>query len=317
MAELEHLPAPKGNFTPGPECYQKCLDWVEECELLLNGPLASKSKAVKANYVLIWAGKTGRTHIKSLNLTTEQKGDPGVLLKKFVEWTKPKSNALAAAANFRRLEQGDLSLAEYIDKATILCDQCEYPPEARDRLLRDAIVIGLRSKEAYYKCIEKGSELTLEEAIEIAQNQDATTHQVGYMRPEFKGDPLQIEIHKLQGNRQSGAKWKIQQPHRQGSNDQSYRTGFKNEKRVNLKEKVVLTVERNRHTPKVSVLRRRQSASSVGRKGTTVPFADQKVKMHVSMSCKFSLQQLLSAWTVCWMNMSQFTSTRLFITSRQ
>ena len=163
MAELEHLPAPKGNFTPGPECYQKCLDWVEECELLLNGLLASKSKAVKANYVLIWAGKTGRTHIKSLNLTTEQKGDPGVLLKKFVQWTKPKSNALAAAANFRRLEQGDLSLAEYIDKATILCDQCEYPPEARDRLLRDAIVIGLRSKEAYYKCIEKGSELTLEE----------------------------------------------------------------------------------------------------------------------------------------------------------
>ena len=82
MAELEHLPAPKGNFTPGPECYQRCLDWVEECELLLNGPLASKSKAVKANYVLIWAGKTGRTHIKSLNLTTEQKGDPSVLLKK-------------------------------------------------------------------------------------------------------------------------------------------------------------------------------------------------------------------------------------------
>ncbi|KAK2557878.1 hypothetical protein P5673_019855 [Acropora cervicornis] len=176
MGELEHLSAPKGNFTPGPECYQKCLDWVEECELLLNGSLASKSKAVKANYVLIWAGKTGRTHIKSLNLTTEQKGDPRVLLKKFVEWTKPKSNALAAAANFRRLEQGDLSLAEYIDKATILCDQCEYPPEARDPLLWDAIVIGLRSKEAYYKCIEKGSELTLEEAIEIAQNQDATTH---------------------------------------------------------------------------------------------------------------------------------------------
>lgn len=181
MAELEHLRAPKGNFTPGPEYYQKCLDWVEECELLLNGPLASKSKAVKANYVLIWAGKAGRTHIKSLNLTTEEKGDPSVLFKKFVEWTKPKSNALAAASNFCHLEQGDLSLAEYLDKATILCDQCEYPLEARNRLLLDATVIGLRSKEAYYKCIENGSELTLEEAIEIAQNQDATTHQVGYM----------------------------------------------------------------------------------------------------------------------------------------
>ena len=234
---MEHLPTPKGNFTLAPECYQKCLDWVEECELLLNGPLASKSKAVKANYVLIWAGKTGRTHIKSLNLTTEQKGDPSVLLKKFVEWTKPKSNALAAASNFRRLEQGDLSLAEYIDKATILCDQCEYPPEARDRLLRDAIVIGLRSKEAYYKCIEKGSALTLEEAIEIAQNQDATAHQVGYMRPEFKGDPLQMDtnVHKLQGNRKTGAKWNRKQPQRPGSNDQPNRSGFNDQKLVRSK----------------------------------------------------------------------------------
>ena len=159
-----------------------------------------------------------------------------MLLKKFVEWTKPKSNALAAASNFRRLlEQGDLSLAEYIDKATILCDQCEYPPEARDRLLRDAIVIGLRSKEAYYKCIEKGSALTLEEAKEIAQNQDATAHQFGYMRPEFKGDPLQMEVHKLQGNRQTGTKWNRQQPQRPGSNDQPHRTGTKDQKQVKSK----------------------------------------------------------------------------------
>ena len=46
----------------------------------------------------------------------EEKRDPSVLLKKFMEWTKPKSNALAAASNFRGLEQGDLSLAQYIDK---------------------------------------------------------------------------------------------------------------------------------------------------------------------------------------------------------
>ena len=85
MVAMEHLPAPKGNFTPGPECYQTCLDWVKECELLLNVPLASKSKAVKATYVLIWAGKGGRTHIKSLNLTMEEKGDRSVLNVRGVE----------------------------------------------------------------------------------------------------------------------------------------------------------------------------------------------------------------------------------------
>ena len=58
-------------------------------------------------------------------------------------------------------------------------------------------MIGLHSKEAYYKCIE-GSELMLEEAIGIAQNQDATAHHLGYMHLEFKGDPLQMEVHKFQ-----------------------------------------------------------------------------------------------------------------------
>ena len=163
MTELSHFKATQPDFLPGPDCYQNGQDWVEECKLLLNGLLALTSKEIKASYVLIWAGQIGRTHIKLLNLSAKQKKDPKVLLQKFLDWTKPKSNALAAAANFRRLEQGDLSLAEYIDKATILCNQCEYPLEARDRLLRDAIVIGLCSQEAYFKCIEKGSALPLEE----------------------------------------------------------------------------------------------------------------------------------------------------------
>ena len=113
MTELSHFQAPQTDFSPGPDCYLKCQDWVEECELLLNGPSASKSKEIKTSYVLILAGKIGRTNIKSLNLSAEQKKDPKVLLQKLLDWTKPKSNALAAAANFRRLEQGDLSLAEY------------------------------------------------------------------------------------------------------------------------------------------------------------------------------------------------------------
>ena len=167
----EFTKGPEVDFSPGPDCYQRCQDWVEECNLLLNGPLASKSRSVKANYVLIWAGKPGRTHIKSLRLTDDERQDPNNLLHTLLEWTKPKSNALAAAAAFRRLEQGTLSLAEYIDKATILCDQCEYAPEARDRLLRDAIVIGLRSRDAYYKCIEKGSSLSLDEPLTLHRMQ--------------------------------------------------------------------------------------------------------------------------------------------------
>ena len=55
------------------------MDWVEERELLL----ASKGKAVKGNYVLIWAGKTGRMHINTWNLSAEQEANPSVLLRIF------------------------------------------------------------------------------------------------------------------------------------------------------------------------------------------------------------------------------------------
>ena len=105
----------RGRLSPGPDCYQRCQYWVEERNLLLNGPLASKSRLVKANYVLISAGKPGRTRIKSLHIKEEQTQDSNVLLDRLFDWTKPKSNALTVAVAFRRLEQGNLSLAEYID----------------------------------------------------------------------------------------------------------------------------------------------------------------------------------------------------------
>ena len=76
-----------------------------------------------------------------------------------------------------------------------------------------------------------------------------------------------------------------------------------------LKEKVVSTVERNHHIPKVSVRQRRQSASSVGRKGIRVLCADQRGETHVSMSYKPSLLQLPRPWTAYWMNTSQFTAS--------
>ena len=63
---------------------------------MLDGPLSAKSNAVKASYVMLWAGKTGRTHIKSLNLDEADRGNPKTLLQKFVEWTKPRSNQLVA-----------------------------------------------------------------------------------------------------------------------------------------------------------------------------------------------------------------------------
>ena len=74
-----------------PDCYHRCEDWAEEVKLLLKGLLSTKSKEVQANNMILWAGKTGCTHINSLQVTEVQREDPETLLKKFKGWTKPKS----------------------------------------------------------------------------------------------------------------------------------------------------------------------------------------------------------------------------------
>ena len=67
-----------------------------------------------------WQEKLEEHTLSHWNLPKEPKGDPCKLAVKKVRGVdKAKPNACSEAANFRRLEQGDLNLAEYIDKATI------------------------------------------------------------------------------------------------------------------------------------------------------------------------------------------------------
>ena len=107
--------------------------------------------------------------------------------------------------SFKQQEPSDIwnggTLAEFIDKASIFCDQCNYPEEICEWLLRDAIIIGLWSKEAYFKCTEKSSNLTLKQAIEIAENEEAMSSQVSNILSEFESNTSQAVVNKLHGNR--------------------------------------------------------------------------------------------------------------------
>lgn len=85
---------------------------------------------MKASYGMIWDGRVGRTK------TRKQEVDPKVVSRKFVKLGKAKFNVLAeAAATFPLLEQGNLSLPKWINKASVLGDYCECSPKILDRLL--------------------------------------------------------------------------------------------------------------------------------------------------------------------------------------
>ena len=130
--------------------------WMVHCQ--------QKERVVYANYMILWACGTGCTHVKSLTDRTEDRY--WYTTEEVQRLVKPKSNKLQAATAFRHLKWGNTTLSDFIDKATILCDQCNCPGEW---LLWDAVVLGLWSREAYFKFIEKGSNLTLNQALRLCR----------------------------------------------------------------------------------------------------------------------------------------------------
>ena len=109
-----------------------------------------------------------------------------------------------------------------------MVESCPYPSEARDRILRDAIVIGIKSEKAFYKCMEKGSSLTLEEALEIVQSEDSTQCQVELCRQQTQ-IRTESDVHKFQAGKspwKGGAKQKKQGQQKQKSQDQVVRRKF-------------------------------------------------------------------------------------------
>ena len=96
------------------------------------------------------------------------------------EWTRPKSDEIAAFTHLRTLNKGNKTLSSYIQEVRRVVDLCNFVcvGDRKDRLIRNSIVAGLSSTNAYQQCISTGSNLTMNECIRICQTEDATHRQV-------------------------------------------------------------------------------------------------------------------------------------------
>ena len=135
-------------------------------------------------FVTLWAGKEARTYLNTLE--QDNCDSLKTILDSLEEWTKPKSDEIAAFTHLRALNQGNKTLSSYIQEVRRMVDLCNFScvGDCKDRLIRNSIVAGLSSTKAYQQCISKGSNLTLNECIRICQTEDATHRQVQALRPE-------------------------------------------------------------------------------------------------------------------------------------
>ena len=182
---MQYIQGPKMDWTEDAGLHQRFKDWREEVELLMDTVLSHiKNANTRMKFVTLWAGKEARTYLNTLE--QDNRDSLETILDSLEEWTKPKSDEIAAFTHLRTLNQGNKTLSSYIQEVRRMVDLCNFMcvGDCKDRLIRNSIVAGLSSTKAYQQYISKGSNLNLNECIKICQTEDATHRQVQALRPE-------------------------------------------------------------------------------------------------------------------------------------
>ena len=182
---MQYVQGPKMDWTEDAGLHQRFKDWREEVELLMDTVLSHiRSADTKMKFVTLWAGKEARTYLSTLE--QDNRDSLRTILDSLEEWTRPKSDEIAAFTHLRTLNQGNKMLSSYIQEVRRIVDLCNFAcvGDCKDRLIRNSIVAGLSSTKAYQQCISKGSNLTLNECIRICQTEDATRRQVQALQPK-------------------------------------------------------------------------------------------------------------------------------------
>ena len=142
--------------------------FISHCEFVFNGPLKSKDEAEKCNYLMIWVGEKGRRIYETWTLTAEEKKTLKTYTDRFAGYVKPRTNIVYNRFKFgSRVQNQDESFDQFVTELQILVKDCAYDKD--DEMVRDRIVFGIRNNAIREKLINKGSELTLTQTLEIAR----------------------------------------------------------------------------------------------------------------------------------------------------
>ena len=110
------------------ECFRK---WKKKVEILFRGPLNTANDAVKCNYIIYWSGDNGMELVDKWKtegkITDANCNQIDRYFTLFEEHISPKSNALIAIVELKRVFQGSMSLEDFHTKALRLVKEAEYP----------------------------------------------------------------------------------------------------------------------------------------------------------------------------------------------
>ena len=99
---------------------------------------------------------------------------------------KPKGNKLLSIIElWTHSKQSDKPFNEWLTSIYNLVEVCDYPEDSKDRIIRDALIVGCSSDKAKYKIVQQGEAVALNQVIEILQTEDVTIETLqGLRNPE-------------------------------------------------------------------------------------------------------------------------------------
>ena len=106
---MQYIQGPKMDWTEDAGLHQRFKDWREEVEILMDTVLSHiKNADTKMKFVTLWAGKEARTYLSTLE--ADHRDSLRAILDSLEDWTRPKSDEIAAFTHLRTLNQGNKML---------------------------------------------------------------------------------------------------------------------------------------------------------------------------------------------------------------
>ena len=175
----------EGLRPPGPfklagdgEKNQRWEKWIEQFDFYMKATEKDKkSKAVQVAVLLTLLGEDGMEIYRTFQYEdASHKDDIAKVKEKFSEYYTPRINVTYERYKFLKRKQNEGEQFEsFLTSLMNLASSCKYDDSEKNNIIRDQVVIGIQC-DAVRRDLLYEKDLTLETAINICRNKEATAH---------------------------------------------------------------------------------------------------------------------------------------------
>ena len=149
-------------------------------DLIFTGSLKDKNEPEKESYLFLWIGEEGCQIYKTWTGIPETDASKlEMYYARFKSHVQPKLTPIFACYRFNNETQDSHSTDSFVTRLRTHARDSNFPEQ--DNVIRDRIVFGCSNTKVGEKLMDEGEKLTMDKAIQIAQNYEYCQQQLSSM----------------------------------------------------------------------------------------------------------------------------------------